>query len=103
MNTIDIKRGDTFSLDCSLQQAGVPVNLTGWQIASQVRGSGGQLVHDFAATITVPAAGQYRLGPVPTDKWPPGGLSMDIRYTDAAGAVFTTQTIPIQVQGAITQ
>jgi hypothetical protein len=103
MNTIDIKRGDTLSLDCTLQQAGAPINLTGWQIASQVRGASGQLVHSFEATITAPAAGQYRLGPVPTGQWPTGGLSMDIRYTDAAGAVFTTQTVPVQVQEAISQ
>lgn len=105
MNTIEIKQGDTLELACRLQAGGEPVDITGWSIASQVRAPGGNLVHAFVAAITAPALGEYRLpaSAEQTATWPAGGLSMDIRYTDPSGRVMSTQTVPLQVQPAVTQ
>ena len=76
MNTIELKRGDTLELDCVLQDGGVPLDITGWQIDSWVRAPGRQIVHKFAAVITAPLAGRYLL---------------------PATAVFSTQSMPVQV------
>lgn len=99
MSTIELKRGDTLELDCVLQDGGVPLDITGWQIDSWVRAPGRQIVHKFAAVITAPLAGRYLLPATAaqTAKWPMGGLTMDIRYTDAGGRVFSTQSMPVQV------
>ena len=103
MNTIDVKRGDTLELQCTAQDRGVPIDLTGWQIDSHVRGPQGRLVHTFVATITAPTDGQYLLASAPTTDWPLGGLTMDIRYTDSLGNVSHTETLPLQVQEAVTR
>lgn len=104
MNTIEIKQGDTLDLACRLQTGGEAVDITGWSIASQVRDPQGQLLHTFAPEITDAAAGAYRLlaSAAQTVVWPPGGLSMDIRYTNASGHVMSTQAIALQVQRAVT-
>lgn len=104
MNTIDLKRGDTLDLLCVVQQEGLPLDIAGWLIACEVRAPGGALVHRFAAHIVDAQAGQYRLLATAgqTARWPLGGLSMDIRYTDAGGRVATTATVPVQVRQAIT-
>lgn len=104
MNTVEIKRGDSLDLACVIQSDGVPLDITGWQIDCWVRAPGNRVVHRFTALITEAAGGSYQLQALPqeTAHWPLGGLSADIRYTDAGGRVMTTATFPIQVLEAIT-
>lgn len=99
MNTIELKRGDTLELDCVLQDGGVPLDITGWQIDSWVRAPAKQVVHKFAAQITAPLAGRYLLpaSAAQTELWPVGGMTLDVRYTDAGGRVFSTESVALQV------
>ena len=105
MNTLDIKRGDTLELLCSVQQDGQPLDITGWQIDCWVRGPANQVVHRFVGDIVNAQAGEYALRATPeeTAKWHQGGLSADIRYTDSTGRVMTTRTLPVQIHERITQ
>lgn len=99
MITLELKRGDSLVLDCVVQSEGQPVDIAGWQIASQINAPGGQCVHKFAVEIIDPAGGAYRLpaSPDQTRGWPLGPLSMDIRYTDAAAGVMSTNTVQLRV------
>ena len=89
MSTITIKRGDTLELECVVQESGQPLNITGWHIESWVRAPAKQVVHKFAAQITAPLAGRYLLpaSAAQTELWPVGGMTLDVRYTDAGGVV----------------
>lgn len=104
MSTLILKRGDTLELECQLKQAGKPIDIAGWDIRAAVVAPGGAIVHQFSAVITAPADGAYRLpaASAVTWKWPPGGLNMDIRYTDPSGYVMTTETVAITVLDAQT-
>lgn len=103
MNTLEIKRGDTLDLLCTAQSEGVPLDITDWQIACWVRAAD-QVVHRFTGLIVDAALGQYQLQALAADtaQWPLGGLSADIRYTDAGGRVMTSATFPVRVIDAIT-
>lgn len=99
MTTLTLKRGDTLDLSCALTLAGQPIDLTGWSIQCHVIAPGNVVVHQFAAVITDPLVGAYRLPAASADtrKWPIGGLNMDIRYIDPAGRVMTTETVALTV------
>lgn len=103
MNTLELKRGDTLDLLCTVQQDGQPLDITGWQIDCWVSAQG-RVVHRFAGLVVDAAAGQYALRATPADtaQWPLGGLSADIRYTDSGGRVMTTRTFPVRVEERIT-
>ena len=91
-SVIELKRGDTLDLGCTVQAEGVPLDITGWQIDCWVRAPGGRLVHRFAVEVTDPAQGEYSMAAssAETTAWPPGKLTADIRYADAAGRVMHT-------------
>ena len=99
MSTSTIKRGDTLELECVVQESGQPLNITGWHIESWVRAPAKLVVHKFAVQITAPLAGRYLLpaSAAQTEQWPVGGMTMDVRYTDAGGRVFSTESIALQV------
>lgn len=103
MSTLEIKRGDSLDLLCVVQQDGLPVDITGWRIDCWLS-SPDKVVHRFEAVIVDAVAGKYalRASPSMTEKWPLGGMSTDIRYTDSAGGVMTTRTIAVQVIERIT-
>lgn len=103
MMTIDIKRGDSLHLPCTVQQSGQALDISGWRIDCWLRAPSGQVVHQFAPVITDAAAGQYLLAATPqeTARWPVGPLSADIRYTDASGHVQHTGTWHLRVGQAI--
>lgn len=105
MNTIEIKRGDTLYLQCTVQDGGQGVDISGWQIECWLRANGGQVVHQFTPEILDAAAGRYSLSATAeqTNRWRPGSLSADIRYTDAAGVVRHTATWPLRVLQSITE
>ena len=105
MNTIELKRGDTLDLKCTVKSGGAPMDITGWLIACWVRDQAGNVLHRFEAGITSGPSGEYSMlaETARTALWPEGGLSMDIRYTDAGGRVFSTATVPLQVLAPITE
>lgn len=104
MNTLSIKRGETLDLACTYVQGGEPINITGWTIDSWVRDPAGTVVHRFVSEITDAEHGAYRMraDAAQTASWPLGGLSMDIRYTDAGGGVVYSPTLSLQVSAAQT-
>lgn len=101
-NNLSIKQGDTFApLAAYTDNAGVPIDLTNIQIASQVRDGDGNLI----ATLTItklPEQGNYTLSS-PTQNWPVNRqLSMDIRYIQS-GAIIHTETLSFRVSPAQTR
>lgn len=101
---IELKRGDTLDLDCTVQASGVPLDIAGWYIESCVRRFDGAVLHRFAAQVADAPSGRYRLlaDAATTAAWPAGAASMDIRYTDASGHVMTTRTVPVHIAEPIT-
>ena len=104
--TIEVKRGDTFSLDCQVFEAdGVtPTDITAWTIRSQVRTTAGALLTSLTAAITTAADGEYTLTALPVDTatWP-RAARMDIEYTDSGGVVLSTETLALDVVRDITR
>ncbi len=102
---LEIKRGDTLDLQCACTVDGVAVDLTGWSVACQLRGPGGEVVHAFEPVITDAAAGQFRLRALPakTATWPTGTLTGDIQYTDPSGRVMSTRTFTLPCLEDVTQ
>lgn len=103
-----IKRGSTLQYDATATESGVPVNLTGWTINSQVRTRSGELVGQVTATVLDQATspGQYRLR-ADTTSWQLGLQLWDIAYSysdGAGGSIIThTETVRLLVEPAATE
>jgi hypothetical protein len=100
------KRGDTFSLSCTrTTQAGVPVNLTGYQIRAQMRDGADALVYAFTPTITNAAAGEFVLSAPAstTETWTPARYVVDIEFTSPNGVKDSSDTFIIQVVPDVTR
>lgn len=99
-----IKRGADLLLDCTVTGAdGLPMDLTGWTIASEVRDMDDVLLGALTVELHTPAAGQYRLRYEATDAWPTGPARMDIAYTDAGGRALTSETLKLSIEREVTQ
>lgn len=103
MADIEIKRGDTLSLDVTrVDAADAPVNLTGMTITSQAKITG------FSANLTVTvvnaAAGQLHLSATATATatWPVARLSADVKYDQGAGVIKRSETFILKVVQEIT-
>lgn len=100
-----VKRGDTFTLACTYKQNGVAVNVTDFNIRSQVRDSSGALVEELTATkanqTTNP--GVFVLSAADPMNWPVDVLSCDIQFSDSDDVVRSTQTFQIPVIEDVTQ
>ena len=103
---IEVKRGDTLSLDCQVFEANgvTPTDITAWTIRSQVRTTAGALLTSLTAAITTAADGEYTLTALPADTatWP-RAARMDIEYTDGGGVVLSTETLALDVVRDITR
>lgn len=82
--TYDFVRGDDFSIPMTLTDPdnnGVPVDITGWTITSQVRYAR-KLIDDLTITITDAEAGQFTisLAKEKTALWPARVLKCDIQF-----------------------
>jgi hypothetical protein len=103
------KRGDTVLLGCTLTEddGTTPVDVSGWAIASQIRGLDGTLLVELEATITDGAAGEYALEcaveDADTSEWALGLYEIDIEYTDLSGRIVSTETAAFQVIGDVTR
>lgn len=103
MADIEIKRGDTLSLDVTrLDASGNPVDCTGMTITSEVE------LGAFANPLTVTpvnlAVGQYNLSATAaaTALWPVARLSADVRYDEGGGVIRRSKTFVIRVEMEIT-
>lgn len=105
--TTTIKCGATLQYDATVSNAGVPVNLTGWTITSQVKTPSGVAVGTVTATVldqtTTP--GKYRLR-AQTAGWRLGTHNWDIKYSYSDGAggqtISYTESIELEVVAAVT-
>jgi hypothetical protein len=61
--SLEFKRGDTFALDCRVQEYanGSAYSLAGWTVRSQVRRASGVLVSELTVDMTDAAIGRYSL------------------------------------------
>lgn len=105
LQTAPFKRGDTFSLKCTWKQNGVPTDITGLTIASQLRSASGALI----ATLTVAPddqianPGAYALvASGSTARWPLGDALCDIQIDDQ-GIDRSSDTFAIPIIEDITR
>lgn len=108
---LEIKQGSTLALGCTARDAaGLPVDLTGIEIRSQVRAMDEEetLVVDLQTQMVNLALGTYEL------LWPgdgrvtaePGDYNVDIQYTLEAGArdvVRPSRTFFLRVLKGVTR
>ena len=101
--TDSIKRGATLQYSAVVTNQGVPVNLTGWTITSQVRTAKGVLIATIA--IAIPSQVGQNIGAfslrTPTATWPLGTHAWDIAYSYSDGIggqiVSYTDTVDLVV------
>lgn len=105
MSTITHKRGDTFELSCTLENEGVPVDITNFTITSQVRGPDDVLLQALAVTKTDAAAGVFSLSATATqtETWDVKKYLCDIEFVEPGGEVNSSQTFTIDVLKDITR
>ena len=97
--TLRHKRGDTFQYDCVLRSKknGPAIDISGWQIRSQLRDLKDGLICEFTVEILESADGHYRLSAPDTRRWSPGNAAMDIEYRDAQGVIRSTETLNVLI------
>ena len=98
---INHKQGDTFTKPCQRlnKLTSLPIDLTGYNIKSQVRtrpDAGDALVAELTVTIVNAVAGSFTLSNNSTQAWPVENLVWDIQYT-LFGVVISTDSMFIQV------
>lgn len=86
LQTTPFKRGDTFSLKCTWKVDGIPTDITGLTITSQVRAANGTLIAELAPVPDNQTAnpGGYALVAINPDTsgWPVGNAYCDIQIDD---------------------
>ena len=105
MATITHKRGDTFAIACTIENAGVAVDITGWTVASQARGTDDAVLQTFTVTVTDAENGSFAISATSTqtEAWALGNYSVDIEFIDEAGEVNSTETFTLSVIRDITR
>ena len=100
----EIKRGDTFLRTCTARDSanGPPVDLTDWEIASQIRDENDVLVAELEVVPVALSVGSFQLKGESTQDWPAKLLYWDIQYMDPGGRVSSTQTIEVLVRPDVT-
>lgn len=103
MQTVSLKRGDTFIPACTYLDAnGAPADYVGLGITikSQVRQPNGALVATLTVTPGV-GTGEFTLESGSTQNWPIGRLLFDIQFSQG-GHIFSTQTAALDVADDVT-
>ena len=105
MAVISHKRGDTFEISCTLEDEGVPVDLTNFTIASQIRDSSDNLLQPLTVTVTDAVNGEFSLSATPaeTETWDVEQYQCDIEFVEGGGEVNSSETFTINVIKDITR
>lgn len=105
MATITHKRGDTFELAATLENAGNAVDITNFTITSQIRQSDDTLLQALTVTVTDAAAGEFTLSATAaeTETWGVAQYECDIEFIDIGGEVNSSDTFTINVIKDITR
>lgn len=92
------KRGDTFDYEAALTEGknGPPIDITGWNIRSEIRTGTQQLIAALTVEILDATDGKYALTSGSTTGWPVGNAFMDIEYSEN-GKIKSTETISVQI------
>ena len=102
---IEHKRGDTFELVVEVTLNDDLVDLTEWEIRSQIRDSSKHLLKELDIEPVNLAEGVFRLTATDAETrlWSPGGYFCDIEFTDEGEFVISTQTFPITITRDVTR
>lgn len=105
MATITHKRGDTFTLNCSVENQGVAVDITLWTITSQARADDDTVLQTFTVTKTDAANGLFSVSATAaqTELWGLGNYAADIEFVEGGGEVNSTETFTLSVLRDITR
>lgn len=105
MTTFSHKRGDTFALACSAENAGVAVDLTNYTISSQIRDTADSVIETLTVTKTSAVDGEFTMSATATqtELWTLGSHQCDIEFVSASGEVDSTETFTISVIKDITR
>ena len=116
MEVFEHKRGDSFRVDepgtlvqddageltmnvNGVQMKGRLLDMTDWQVASQLRNKQtGELVVDLEVVWADRAKGAFALIAKDTTAWPLTTLSWDVQFTDPDGFVTSTDTKHIRIK-----
>ena len=101
---IKIKQGNTFSLDVVVTENKVPIDITLWNIRSQLRKSG-VLTDELLVSRVNDASGHYKLTESEhgvTTSWEVGTHDCDIEYY-IGDEILSTETFIIEVQESVTR
>lgn len=92
------KRGDTFDYEAALTEGknGPPIDITGWEIRSEIRSGSQQLIAELSVEIFDAVNGKYALTSGSTTGWPVGNAFMDVEYAEN-GKIKSTETISVQI------
>jgi len=100
----DFKKGDSFTVNCTYLQNGVPYDITNIDIKSQIR-EAAVLVTDLVITKADQTnnPGVFILTPSNSDTstWPSGNLLCDIQFTEQ-GIVRSTETFYVSLIEQVT-
>lgn len=89
-NLIEIRQGDTYALYFTLKRGCKPVDLTGAELLTQVRDSGGNVMFELSGTDVDAVNGKIALIFTPTQtSINVGDYSIDIQLTTSDGSVNT--------------
>ncbi len=99
-----IKRGDSFNMSCVYKENGVPTNLANYEIKSQLRDSGDNLVQELIATKADQSSlpGAFVLTAPDSSVFPIDMLTCDIQFIEGT-TVRSTQTFYVPVQEDVTR
>lgn len=94
------KRGASFAIIRNSANDGMPTDMEGWTLRSQLR-SGSTLLADLTVTVEEgedAEPGAFMLSADDTtDAWPLGRAAFDVEYTDSDGIKFKGETIAVDI------
>jgi hypothetical protein len=104
MKKVSHKRGDTFIFSAQVKDEDESsIDLTGWQIRSQIRKENFTVVDTLVITITDAVDGKYQISSnKDPNTLPLGEHHWDIEFTDSSGRVISTETLIINIVEDIT-
>ena len=104
IKTTNHKRGDTFSRIVLVTEAGVPMDLSGYTVASEVRTIDYALVDALTIDMTNASLGQIGISEADTSAWPLSDIERpllcDVKFV--SGDTNRTETFGIIVEREVT-